>query len=322
MQTSRRDVLRLIAASGAACLSAPLAQALSGDEPILDCHIHLFDPRRPGGIPWPLPGDAIYAPALPDRYAAIATPFGVRGAIVVEASPRMEDNDWVLQVAAANPIIVGFIGDLIPGAVRYDQQLDRLRANPLFLGFRYGNLWSRSLSSDSRNPGFVDGLRRLADAGLVLESANPDPELIAALLGISARIPDLRIVVDHLPSLQMPVDSSARRSYLDNLHRLAANQNVFVKLSEIPVRIDGSTRLDLPYYRDHLDEIWNVFGEDRVLFGSDWPNSDHLAIYGDTLKLVRSYMDAKTKVQRHKFFWSNSIRAYRWKPRNGEQEPV
>lgn len=316
---NRRDLLRLTAAAGATLAAGPLAHALQKPQRILDAHIHLFNPQRPGGIPWPLPGDAIYKPSLPDRYAKIATPFGVRGAIAVEASPLFADNDWVLKVAAENPIIVGFIGNLIPGSTEYDRQLDRLRQNPIFLGFRYGNLWNRDLATDSLKPAFMQGLRHLASAELVFESANPNPQLIAALLRIGEAIPELRIVLDHLPSLQLPTETAPRRDYLKNLHELAKNPKVFVKLSEIPVHIEGKTRLDLAYYKDHLDQIWSTFGEDRIFFGSDWPNSDHLASYADTLKLVRSYLATKPASAHEKFFWSNSIHAYQWKPRRPDQ---
>lgn len=319
MPLKRRDILRLTAATGAAWLSSPLAEALHRPQRILDTHIHLFDPRRPEGIAWPLSNDAIYRPALPDRYAKIAAPLGVRGAIVVEASPRAEDNDWVLRTAAANPMIVGYIGNLVPGAPSYEQRLDVLRSNPLFLGIRCGNLWDRDLAVDSRRPEFMGGLKRLAAEGLGLDSANPDPALIAALLRISERVPDLRIVIDHLPSLQLPPEGSVREDCVKHMHLLATNSNVFIKLSEIPVKIEDRVCLDLSYYQAYLDQIWETFGEERILFGSDWPNSDHLASYQDTLQLVRSYVAAKGEAAQQKFFWSNSIKAYQWKPRRTDQ---
>jgi len=62
--------------------------------------------------------------------------------------PLENDNDWVLQQAADHPIVVGLVGDLIPGSPSYGRELDRLHANPLFVGIRYGNLWDRDLSAD------------------------------------------------------------------------------------------------------------------------------------------------------------------------------
>src|SRR6201999_3788067 len=143
--------------------------------PVIDTHIHLFDTGRPGGVPWPAKTDTkLYQPALPARYERIARPLGVVGAIVIEASPLASDNDWVLSVAANQPIIVGMIGDLIPATATYQKDLERLHANPLFLGIRYGNLWGRNLGLDAQKPDFLPGLKMLADQGLVLDSANPD----------------------------------------------------------------------------------------------------------------------------------------------------
>lgn len=318
----RRDALRLAAlGAGTLALRRPLAAATAiYSGPIIDAHIHLFDPTRPGGVPWPERSDiALYKPALPDRYAKISAPFGVAGAIAIEASPLATDNGWLLDVAAHNPVIVGIIGDLIPGTGTYPRDLDRLHANPLFLGFRYGNLWGRDLSIDIDKPGFVDGLKALAQANLVLESANPDPKLIRALLEVSDRVPSLRIVIDHLPHAPIPVEEAARREYESDLHRLAQNRNVFVKLSEIPVVENGKLVTDPGHYRAPLDAIWDIFGEDRVLFGSDWPNSDHVTPYADTMSIVQAYIAAKSQAAQRKYFYRNSIAVYRWRKRTPDQ---
>ena len=160
---------------------------------------------------------------------------------MIEASPLASDNDWVLRQAANHPIIVGMVGDLIPGTPAYEKDLDRLHANPLFLGIRYGNLWDRDLAVDAQKPGFLPGLKMLAERGLVLDSANPDLKLIRAIAGVSDHVPELRIVIDHLPTARVPSEAAARDEYWSLLRQLAKNKNVFVKLSEvIAARIEES----------------------------------------------------------------------------------
>ncbi len=316
----RREMLRLAASAGVACATSSAALMLPSTIPIVDSHIHLFDTRRPGGVPWPEKSDSvIYKPALPDRYAKIAEPLGVVGAIAVEASPLAGDNDWLLRVAAGNPIMVGAVGDLIPGSPQYLRELDRLRANPLFLGIRYGNLWNRDLGVDMKKPGFLAGLNRLAELGLEMDTANPDPALIRTIAEVSNRIPNLRIVIDHLPSSPIPTAAPARREYWSQLRHLSRNPGVFIKLSEIPVRVHGVVPKDPAFYKERLDAIWDVFGEDHILYGSDWPNSDHLATYAETLSIVRGYVAAKSYKVREKFFWQNSIAAYKWQRRQPDQ---
>ncbi len=316
----RRDVLKLTALGTTAALLAPAELVSAIRTPILDAHIHLFDPTRPGGIPWPTPADAVlYRPALPDRYRKISAKHGIVGAIAVEASPLATDNQWLLEIAAKSPIIVGVIGDLVPSAPDYRTQLDRLHANPLFLGIRYGNLWDRDLAVDLEKPGFFDGLKALAEASLVFESANPNPTLIRALLRIADKLPELRIVIDHLPHAALPTDAAALENYEADLRRLSEVPNVFVKLSEIPVVANGKIITDPAFYTSKLDHLWGLFGEDRVLFGSDWPNSDTTASFDQTLRIVNNFIETKSPNARGKYFYRNSLAVYRWHPRMPQQ---
>lgn len=286
----------------------------------IDTHIHLFDPTRPGGVPWPEKTDTvIYKPALPDRYESLTAGLGIVGAIAVEASPLRSDNEWLLNVVREHPVMVGMIGDLVPSDDSFMSELERLNGDPLFLGIRYGNLWNRDLSVDIEKPGFVDGLKALADAGLVLETANPDEKLIGAVVSVAERVPNLRIVIDHLPNATIPADADGRDSYWSHLTLLASSPRIFVKLSEIPVRTNGKLMTDPQYYRAGLDRIWDVFGEDRIMFGSDWPNSDHVATYAETFRLVRGYMARKSATAHEKFYWKNSIAVYKWKRRRQNQ---
>lgn len=291
--------------------------------PVIDTHIHLFDPTRANGVPWPKPDDEVlYRPALPERYREVSTGFGVVGAIAIEASPLLEDNNWLIGVAEKDSLIVGIIGDLVPGSSGFGTALERLHRNPLYLGLRYGNLWGRNLTADIGNPGFMDGLRLLSSAGLVFESANPTPTLIQTLADLSEKIPELTIVVDHLPHGAIPVDDSARTLYLRNLARLGSSDRVFTKLSEILNEKDRRVVTDPAAYRGVLDELWQLFGEDKVMYGSDWPNSDHLAPYPVTIRLLQRYLAKKDLKAQEKFFWRNSLKAYRWKPRSPAQRSL
>jgi L-fuconolactonase len=305
------------------CLASPHVRATapaSGGLPIIDTHIHLFDPTRPAGVPWPEKSDtALYRPALPPRYKNLAAPFGIVGAIAVECSNWPEDNDWLLRIAAEDTIMVGAIGDLDPAAPTFPQQLERLSANPLFRGIRYGNLWNRNLGARLSEPAFVANLKRLASAGLVLESANPNPVLIADILNLTDRIPELRIVIDHLPQAPPPVEPTARTAYERDLRALSQRNNIFVKGSEVFRQVDGKVPTDLSFYKPWLDEIWETFGEDRLMYGSDWPNSDHLASYADTFHIIQQYVNSKGTQALEKFFWKNSIGVYRWRQRAADQ---
>ena len=73
------------------------------------------------------------------------------------------------------------------------------------------------------------------------------------------------------------------------------------------------------FYRERLDALWDIFGEDHVLYASDWPNSDHHATYQETISIVRNYVEPKGRRAEEKFFWKNSVAAYRWHRRQADQ---
>ena len=315
----RRGFLR--AAAGVA-LSAALEPAMHAADsiPVIDAHIHLFDPTRPGGVPWPEKTDTtLYQPALPPRYARLADPHGVVGAIAVECSPWIVDNFWLQDVVEKSEVMLGFIGDLQPEAPDFGATLDRLHRSPLFLGIRYGNLWGRDPHAAAHNFDFISGLKLVAQAGLVLETANPDADLVAAVVEISDRVPELRIVLDHLPHADPPSDPSSRAAYDANLRELARRPNIVVKGSEILCRIDGRVSFDVASYKAALDHLWDLFGEDRIFFGSDWPNSDSLASYDETFGVAQQYIATRSATAQQKYFWKNSISVYKWRPRTAAQ---
>ncbi len=312
---NRRECLALALGAAATAFAKP-----ANSTPIIDTHIHLFDPRRPQGVPWPPKDDKVlYRPALPDRYRKVTAGLGVVGAIEVECSPWFEDNQWVLDIAAHDSIVVGMVGDLDPAQTDFRKHLEQLRRNPLFLGIRYGNLWGRNLSEGVSKPGIISNLKLLGDAGLELDTANPDPPLLAAVVRLTDQIPNLRVVVDHLPQLEPPRDMSARAALQESLRELGKRPQIYVKVSEVIHPVGGRVRYDLNFYRSRLDEIWETFGPDRLIYGSDWPNSDHSAPFRQELKIVREYVHGKGTVAAEKLFWKNSISAYRWVKRAADQ---
>jgi L-fuconolactonase len=316
----RRVLLKSAAAAALASAADPVLSAVSASTPVIDAHIHLFDPTRPGGIPWPEKSDTtLYRPALPPRFANLAEPQGVVGAIAVECSPWLVDNFWLQDTIEKSPLLLGFIGDLEPQAPDFAATLDRLHRSPLFLGLRYGNLWGRDPNAAARNPMFISGLKLLAQAGLVLETANPDAALIAAVVEMSDRVPELRIVLDHLPHAGPPAEAAVLKIYEENLRELSQRPQVFVKGSEILRRVDGRISLDVASYKANLDRLWDLFGENRIFFGSDWPNSDSLATYDETFGVAQRYIASRGATAQQKYFWKNSISVYSWQPRTPAQ---
>ena len=317
---SRRSFLTTAGATSVAVAADRFSLAAQQPAiPIIDTHIHLFDPTRPQGAPYSgprVPGQAPI-PAYPDRYRKLAAPLGAVGAIKVEASPWVEDNLWVLEVSQRDTIIVGVIGNLEPDKPEFKEYFDRYRKHPLFRGIRYGNLWGRDVGKQVQNPAFIEGLKLLADADLVLDTANPRLSLLEAMVTINDKVPNLRIVLDHLPNFE-PTEAE-RPVYLTILKEIAKRPNMNVKLSAILRRVDGQVSMDLSGYKAKLDLLVATFGEDRILFGSDWPNSDGVAPVDQVFRIAKEYFATQPRAVAEKYFWRNSLNVYKWVKRESSQ---
>ncbi|MCM3879716.1 MAG: amidohydrolase family protein [Vicinamibacterales bacterium] len=314
----RREFLSGLAAVAAAGTSDAHAQSQPAPIPIIDTHIHLFDPTRPQGAPYSGPrGGGPPIPSLPPRYRKLAEPLGIVGAIKVEASPWLEDNLWVLEVAQTDTIIVGVIGNLEPDKPEFSEYLERYHKNPLFLGIRYGNLWGRDFTKQAENPAFINGLKLLAQAGLTLDTANPTVALLESIIRITDQVPSLRVVLDHVPSLD-PTEAERAR-YEKVLAEIGKRPQIYVKLSAIVHRINDQVSLNVNTYRDRLDYLIGVFGDDRVIFGSDFPNSDGVAPVDRIVGVAKQYFATKPHALQEKYFWRNSIPAYHWVKREPRQ---
>jgi predicted TIM-barrel fold metal-dependent hydrolase len=119
--------------------------------------------------------------------------------------------------------------------------------------------------------------------------------------------------------MALPTEAAARQAVQANLHELGQRPQVYVKVSAVLRRVNGHVPLDLNFYRATLDEIWDIFGQDRLVYGSDWPNGDQWGTYPQVLSVVKEYFTAKGPAIAQKYFWKNSLQAYRWKKRDPGQ---
>ena len=278
---------------------SPLKAALPAT--IIDTHTHFYDTARPQGVPWPPTTEKmLHRRVLPDEFVRITKPLGVTGTIEVEASAWLEDNQWVLDLAAKHPVIVGTVGHLEPGKPDFRKTLSRFHKNPLFRGIRVGA--AGLLQAD-----FLSDMRALAEAGLELDAIG-GPALLPNLVRLTDQVPDLRVVINHLP-FDPPADAAAYRTALRELGQRA---QVYAKVSNVPRRSGDRVPDEVSFYRPALDELWEIFGEDRLIYGSNWPVSARIAPYETAFKIVREYFAEKGAAASQKFFRTNSLAAYKW----------
>lgn len=277
---------------------------------IIDTHTHFYDPTRSQGVPWPDKTDKLlYRRVSPEDYRRLAQPLGVSGTVVVEASSWIEDNQWVLDLAVKDKFIVGLVGHLEPGQAGFRNQLDRFAKNPLFRGIRVGG----QLRSGMDRRDFMADLKRLSERDLALDALG-GPDLLPVIATLARRLPELRIVIDHVANVR--IDGKAPPAeWAEGMRSCGRQPNVYCKVSglvEGTGRTDGAAPRDVGFYRPVLDVVWNSFGEDRVIYGSNWPVSERFAPLATVQEIVAGYFSFKGRTAAEKYFRRNASAVYKW----------
>lgn len=285
------------------------AQSSIGVQHVIDTHIHLYDSDRPEGIPWPPADDKVlYKPHLPAEYSKLAKAAGVTAVVIVEASERLTDNRWVLEQVDGDPFYIGLVGNVDPYRKDFAKEIRKLKADKRFVGIR------------ARNPQPIDYLdpQVLQNFG-VLQSHGLSVDILANGKGVAGvkevdaladKMPNLRIIVDHVLGFDINGQPPSQE-WLDAVESLAQHPNVFCKVSGLYQRcVQQPASKDIDHYRSVLDPLWKYFGEDRLIYGSNWPCTKKSGDYKSFISLVDSYFAEKGQQAREKYFWKNAVKAY------------
>lgn len=301
---------------------ALLALAARQQKPIVDTHIHIFDVDRPGGVPWPGPDNRhLHKSALPAGYEAVARPLGVIASGIVEASPLQADTRWVLDQTAGNAFFPFYVAQLEFGSPAFLANLDQISADARVVGVR-GFLWSPAAGITLDGPQ-LSHLRELARRGMTLDlvsrnSVNPKDRVDQLVRAV----PDLRIIIDHLGGAK---GTTPDPRWVADVHLLAKHPSVHVKLSSFfdmfnpsPTGDESqpwSAPTDVASYRPHFDVLFDAFGPDRLVFGSNHPVVAMGGSMRDEIALAEAYLATKGQETRDKVMFRNALGFYRRRPR-------
>jgi L-fuconolactonase len=276
---------------------------------IVDAHHHFWDPAT-ADYPW-----------LTDELATIRRAFGpadlapeleaagVEGTVLVQTRSSVDETVEFLATAAATPFVRGVVGwvDLTDPGV--GDVLARLRAAPggeRLVGIRHQ-------AHDEPDPDWlvrehvVRGVAVVGGAGLAYDLLVRERELPAAL-ALARRLPDVRFVVDHLAKPR--IASGELEPWATRLAEFRELDHVACKVSGMVTEADWSSwiRRDLQPY---VDRVLDVFGPDRLLFGSDWPVCLLAGGYADVVGAARATLGELGERDREKVFGGTAEAVYR-----------
>lgn len=293
---------------------AKAQQASAARGPIADTHIHLYTVSRPGPLAWPPRSNPLlFRDVLPAEYKALARKHGIVSSGIVEASPVDADNQFVLDLVKGDRFFPFFVAQIEIGAPDFMARLEHLAKDRRVVGVR-AFLWSPTLTLDEIQLAHV---RALAARGMTLDlisrgTLNPKDKVSA----LATAVPDLRIIIDHLGGAHGAAPTLAWELAMRRLADL--HPNVYVKFSSF-YDMYGPGGEDAPWkaptevaaYKAHFDVLMSAFGEDRLIWGSNWPVSDLGGDFGVQIRIAEEYLAPFGKRVRDKVMYRNARAFYR-----------
>src|SRR6266446_1268014 len=308
---------------------------------VIDSHVHLWKlPRNAppmsdnatfptgccGSVPW-MEVDRL----TPDYDARVGGPR-VDRVVLIESSVGVtpdkiiQSNLWMLQAAAADGKILSVVGnlDVTKAPAAFSQQVTQLAANKKWVGVRIGGgIFQPNVprSFSSILPNVMTNLTLMAKQGLEIDTLGIPGEILSQ---IGAAAPGLTIVMDHFAG--KPTTFDVEDSWKADMLAAASYAGLNIKVSDVH-KLSSQAVTGQPAglnqfqpvaaasrYAPTLDFLWRTFGEDRLIFGTNWPVSDAGGIFVDSIDLEIGIMESFLAEQyvggRDKVMFENALRVY------------
>lgn len=270
---------------------------------LIDAHQHVWRLDAPGHV-WPqadLP--ALYRDFGPGDFWRLAEPLGVSGTVLIQSQPNPGDTEWLLDVAATDPRVLGVVGWVDLLAPDAPAQIASLATAPKLRGLRP---MLQDLPVDwICNPALTPAIEAMLTAGLRFD-ALVRPGHLASLVRFAARWPALPIIVDH--AAKPEIASGMCKAWREELTGLAALPQVFCKLSGL-VTEKAATQPNSAV-TPWIEEMFFLFGRDRLVWGSDWPVLTLASDYASWLNLARRAIQILDPTAEASVFGGNALSFY------------
>jgi L-fuconolactonase len=272
---------------------------------IVDAHQHFWDPVR-GDYGWLKPDNSIHRAFGTNDLRPLLIQTGVDATILVQAAPSVAETDYLLGIARRTPWVLGVVGWIDLEAPDAADQGRRRATDPLFLGVR-PMLQDLPDPDWVLRPGLTPAFNAIAAEGLVFDALIL-PHQLAAITELAQRHEQLSIVLDHAAKPRLG-EADSMAIWARGIEALAALPNVTCKVSGL------LTELRAPGSRDDVARaigvLFDAFGAQRLLWGSDWPVLTLAGDYQDWFDLAREAVAAKDSSAVRGVMGGNAVRIYR-----------
>ena len=277
------------------------------DFPIIDSHLHLWDPRR---LRYPWLFEPLDRAFLPADFRAASAGVDIEALVFLECDAAIEDAvaeaEAVLSWAREEPRIAAMVCNApLETGDGARPALERLAATDKVRGVR-------RIYQDQPDPAFclqpdfMAGVRALADYDLSFDLCLKHPQL-QATIGLADACPNVPMVLDHIA--KPGIKAGLMQPWADQMRDLARRENVVCKLSGVAT--EAAPDWTPATLRPYIDVALEAFGPSRIMFGGDWPVSTLAITYPAWVALVDEAIADLSAAEKRQIFRDTARAFYR-----------
>jgi len=260
---------------------------------IIDSHQHFwrYEQKKHDWIDDEM--SAIRRDFTPKDLEPILTANGVSGCVAVQADQTLAETDFLLDLSDKHSFIKGVVGWVDLRADDVKEQLDKYAGKDKLKGFRHV-IQGEEDPQFMLRPAFLRGIRALGERGYTYDLLILPHQILAAV-ELVRLFPEQRFVVDHLAKPYIKAGYVA--GWEIGMKALAALPNVMCKVSGMVTEADYQSWTE-EEMKPYLDVVFEAWGTEHILFGSDWPVCRVAAPYERVLGLVKNYLSSFSDLEK------------------------
>jgi len=242
---------------------------------------------------------------LPNHLQAELSNVGFEGCIAVQARQSLEETSWLLKLASENDFIKGVVGWVDLCSDKLEDQLKEFSAHPKLVGVRHV-IHDEPDDNFMARADFQQGISLLHKYRLTYDLLL-FPKHIPLAAALVQKFPNQKFVLDHIAKPE--IKGQLKEPWASDIRKLGQLPNVYCKLSGMVTEANWqSWKTD--DFRFYLDTVFQAFGPDRLMIGSDWPVCTVAGSYQKVLSIVIDYVKKFDNSEQQKILGINCLNFY------------
>ncbi len=270
----------------------------------IDSHQHFwkYDPVKDA---WITPDmEAIRKDFLPGDLGPLLRASGIDGCVHVQVDQSAKETLKMLRLADEHPFIKGIVGwvDFLSPGIK--DQLAYLHQYKKLKGFRH--IVQAEPDGFLLQKDFLRGIKSLAEFGYTYDILIYPRQLQEAAQFVR-QFPDQKFILDHMA--KPLIRERGLEPWKKYIASLASAGNIYCKLSGMVTEADWK-KWEPADFLPYLDVVFNCFGPQRLLYGSDWPVCLLASTYQQQLAVVENYINPLTSSEKLRIMGKNAVQFY------------